>query len=226
MRIPPNSRPFGTSSPASGQLSSSFAQSLSGLPNTAPPSLVESLAALEQWRAQEEDTRRQTACWSLSQCPLTVWIEPYPESDAFQAVGSRDAVFMVMRQWEAASGGAISFRLLAGENPGEANILIRWDSQTTLGRDYEVGHTNRQVTGKRITEATITLITQPLIDQRLTPAQRQQRLATTILHETGHALGLEHSEEHRDVMYYRGWQNQALTENDQQRLRHLYGLGD
>jgi hypothetical protein len=235
MRIPPQgfswqavnaagSFPHGASStaPGTGKLSPARHQSP-----------LEALAELEQWRVKAEDTGKDSACWALSQCPLTVWVDPYPEADELKPLAGPEFIFSAMRQWEAATQGALSFRLLAGPAPpggsselseNGANISILWDSQTTLGRDYELGHSNRQVQGKRIRQATITLITKPLIDARLTLPQRQQRLYTTVLHETGHVLGLEHSEDRRDVMHHRGWQRQALSDNDIQRIRNLYGL--
>lgn len=192
-----------------------------------PQSPLDALAALEQWRVKEEDTRKHSARWSLSQSPLQVWVEPYPDTGILRDFAIPEMVLAAMRQWEAATEGAIAFQLLRapaldGEHP--ADILICWQDETTLSRDYEVGHTNRQVQGKRLTHATITLITNPLIDAHLNAKQCQQRLMTTILHETGHALGLEHSDDSRDVMYYRGWKHANLSGNDIQRIRNLYEL--
>jgi predicted Zn-dependent protease len=87
-----------------------------------------------------------------------------------------------------------------------------------------VGHTDRVIQGAWIQQCTITLMSQPRIDEHLNLLQRQQRLATTILHELGHALGLEHSENKQDVMYFRGWRHSVLSENDIHRIRELYRL--
>ena len=188
---------------------------------------LDALSALEQWRVHAEDTTKHSARWSLTQCPLKVFVEPHPDqtAEALQHANPQ-ALLGAMRQWEAATQGAIRFTLITAprHRPEDADLLISWDAQTTLGRDYEVGHTNRTVQGQRLTHAHITLITQPLIDGHLSPLQRQQRLYTTVLHETGHALGLEHSDSAKDVMHHRGWQHPTLSENDIQRIRHLYGL--
>lgn len=218
----------------SGALIPGLTPGLGSLPKPQSPviqSPLDALNALEQWRAQAEDTRKHSARWALDQCPLKVWIEPYPESaqSPEDLAANTQALFAAMRQWEAATQGAIRFVLLPAapglqSSASGADMILTWDAQTTLGRDYEVGHTHRQVKGKRLTQATITLITQPLIDGHLNPQQRKQRLYTTVLHETGHALGLEHSDNHRDVMHYRGWQRSYLSENDIQRIRRLYEL--
>ncbi len=132
----------------------------------------------------------------------------------------------ILRQWEAASLGAVRFKLLpdATNDTGDPeDILIRWSETPVLGREYEVGHANRTIQGQgRIVHVDITLLMAPVIDKHLTPRQCQERLQATLLHELGHALGLEHSEHHLDVMYYRGWKNRWLTEQDCRRLQTLY----
>jgi hypothetical protein len=135
-----------------------------------------------------------------------------------------------LRQWEAASEGRIRFAPLMGSGPTilpTVDITIQWHRETTMGRDFEVGHTHRTLTDSAsgpvsITQAAITLIAQPRIDRHLTPQQQQERLIATFLHETGHALGLEHSPNPEDVMHHRGWRNSRLSRNDIHRLRLLY----
>jgi hypothetical protein len=181
-----------------------------------------SLSQLEAWRTNEEAAGALTVRWALSDMPLQISIAPNPTFPGLEAELMRAA-----RQWEVASQGLIRFREagLPQDQHENAHIRILWSNQTTLGRDYEVGHTLRTVQGKRITHAEIILIQVPLIDRHLNPAQQHQRLLTTMLHEMGHALGLEHSELKTDVMYYRGWQNAILSANDIQRLQALYAQG-
>jgi predicted Zn-dependent protease len=66
------------------------------------------------------------------------------------------------------------------------------------------------------------LLTEPVIDRHLLKPQIQDRLYTTALHEVGHALGLEHSTQAKDVMHHQGWRNKHLTPNDVSRLSTLY----
>lgn len=179
---------------------------------------LEALEALEQWRVQDEQTAKQRVYWPLEAMPLTVQVASPAQTEL---PVSPAEVIAVMRQWEAASQGLVRFQLV--EFTAEpANILIAWSSETVLGRDFEVGHTNRAVSGKQITQATITLILGPIIDRHLSPKRQRQRLYATILHEAGHALGLEHSENKQDVMYYRGWQRPSLSPGDIQRIQQHY----
>lgn len=184
-----------------------------------PQSPIMALDALEQWRVHDEQTAQQRVYWPLDKMPLTVRLMP-PETG--NAGMSQAECMTVMRQWEAASQGLVRFQLveLTAESP---DILIEWRQETVLGRDFEVGHTKREVNGKHITHATITLIVNPLIDGHLSPQRQRQRLYATLLHETGHALGLEHSESKQDVMHHRGWQRPYLSQGDIQRIQHHYG---
>jgi predicted Zn-dependent protease len=126
----------------------------------------------------------------------------------------------VMAEWSEASGHKIGFE--PAQRSSDATLYLEWIDQAVIGRDYEVGHTNRRVQENRIAYAQISLLRNPAIDRHLSPIQKRQRLRTTLLHEIGHALGVEHSNNPEDVMYYRGWQNEHLSTYDAQRIRLLY----
>ncbi len=178
------------------------------------------LNALSEWRTAEEITSKTAVRWSMTQMPLRVWVD----SAESQPLVQEKLLFATLRQWEIASEGLIRFRLMdaAIESVENADIQFSWQDETVKGRDYEVGHANRDVQGNRIRKATITLIRKPIIDGHLSPEKQRSRLLATILHEIGHALGLEHSDSAQDVMYYRGWQRETLSANDIHRLKMLY----
>lgn len=132
-------------------------------------------------------------------------------------------------QWQHASKGRFIFNVLDSpvtpfSNQEQLDIVIHWSQETTRGRAYEVGHANRILKKNVISHVDITLITSPLIDRDLSPKQQIDRLYATLLHELGHALGLEHSMQSSAVMFYRGWRQTQLTHDDKQELLLLYFL--
>lgn len=175
---------------------------------------LDAMRALEEWRLLESFRQGEEPRWPAETMPLRVSIAPHP------AMAEREAeIFSAMRQWEGASLGRVRFvRTL-----GEADIQVVWAETAVTGREYEVGHTDLRTRGKQtITGATITLLLNPRIDASLSPARRQARLIATVLHETGHALGLRHSERPEDVMHHRGWQRPFLSAQDIRRIQLLY----
>jgi hypothetical protein len=181
------------------------------------------LNALGAWRAESEQSKTSAPRWPLEQMPLKVWLPPSGD----KTLPGPHVLFAALRQWEMATDGLIRFQLmdLNTESIEQAHIEFGWCRETTRGRDYEVGHANREMQGSRIRRVSITLIQEPLIDGHLSPTQRQSRLLATVLHEVGHALGLEHSESSQDVMFYRGWRREQLSHNDSRRIRELYQEG-
>lgn len=180
--------------------------------------------SLDAWREHQEQA--SPIRWHPGRMPLKIWIQPLPQGTV-QAVSARELetfIFQTLRQWEMATQGKLQLvRSLADQE----DIKIIWRDEPVKGRTFEVGHTDRRVHSygpgyQIITHATISLLTAPVIDGYLSPRQRYSRLRTTLLHEMGHALGLEHSHSKRDVMHHRGWRNLSLSQGDIDRIQALY----
>ncbi len=181
------------------------------------PGLFHQVQALEEWCKQEEARKRNvTPRWHPDKAKaICVYICPAPQPSW------SNLILRACHEWESASAGLIQFMI--GVQPDKADVIIEWTDQVTPGRDFEVGHTRCDLHPPHwISRATITLLVQPEIDKHLDSSQMESRLYTTILHELGHALGLEHSQHNRDVMHHQGWRNPRLTPNDALRLNQLY----
>lgn len=194
------------------------------------------LEAIDAWREMEGPPTQLRARWHPNALPLRIRIatlhDPEIEAKFSDQLGMPVERFLLdsLKEWTAASMGQIRFvQVFEGM---DEDIEVLWTDTAIEGRDYEVGHTKRKVTGSLsgaygssshwVTHATITLLTRPIIDQHLNHQQQLQRLRTTFLHEIGHALGLEHADSKHDIMYHRGWRNLHLSEGDARRLQKLY----
>lgn len=140
-----------------------------------------------------------------------------------------------VRQWNDVLSGVLELRYstfkgsYCNPNKGFKGIVITWKKSPTLERPNDLGHCDCHVetiaTKAHITHAHIQLVQHPLIDEQLSHEQQQQRLFATLLHEIGHALGLQHLDHPNSVMYYRGWRSTVLSVADKQALGQLYHAG-
>lgn len=101
-----------------------------------------------------------------------------------------------LQSWEAASQGKLHFV----ETKDQSNALFRFVWATPDGGLY--GETVAiNVNGKRGSQIRIVNTTQGVKDRLL----RDTIVYLTCLHESGHALGLKHTAEFADIMYFFGF---------------------
>ena len=194
-------------------------------PNTSVPStqvthpyqLQTESAEAWQWLASSSGYHLiARAKWDVSRFPLSISVEASPEAEL-----SVQQVLEWLEPWSRLSDGLVSFERHSHES--EADIVIRWTTDTVSGRPYEVGHCRNHINEEgSIERSDITLVIAPAIDETLLAVDQQKRLQATLLHEVGHALGLDHTTAPADVMHHHGWKNTALTTNDIGQLRRLY----
>jgi Matrixin len=127
--------------------------------------------------------------------------------------------------WCAASGGKLSWKEVSSAAAADVNVC--WtDHVTQRSNGTEAGETNaytklNQSTGRGIIYGARMLMLTQLPDKQFTDVEMDK----TLLHETGHALGLQgHSPERTDIMYYaiNADQQPALTDRDEATIQHLY----
>ncbi len=137
-----------------------------------------------------------------------------PDAEALRVAAIRGIL-----SWQ---GVPKDFRILGEQEGGPADVVVEWTAQLP---GVAVGQTRveweRMGSDIRFTVKNFVLATQSPLDQRLGLTLDQIRFAAA--HEMGHALGLPHSDDPRDVMYP---ENRArhLSVADYRTVQGLYEL--
>ncbi|MBC8122627.1 MAG: matrixin family metalloprotease [Gemmatimonadaceae bacterium] len=153
--------------------------------------------------------------WDIGRFPLRVWVESLAgESDLESRYppAMLDALQLWNQAWLDIGVGKPAFRLVS--RPEEADVLVRWRKlrkeivgQSTLGHAVPVSdmvvfrlpgdQTRQQYLWSRLKQAYVEL------DLVTSTGKLYNRHAMFLIaaHELGHALGLDHNQDVRDLMY-------------------------
>lgn len=132
-------------------------------------------------------------------------------------------------EWETKSGSLVKFKFI--NNPSHANIqVVFMDFVTSCGEGHTVGCTHNRWSGRYYTNSVIDIGTKENVrtykngryDNQVV-TRSKNHIYGVMLHEVGHAIGLDHSENTKSIMYpYDLESMQYLTQEDMRLLRNKY----
>lgn len=182
-----------------------------------------SIRAQEAGKANESE--RDYRAYSQERMPIKVCVPDIWRSKiVWTAGGARPKdgpdyaklVEQAFNSWAEASGGALKFRFVS--IPTDSDLSCEWtDDKSKLVHSFASGVTvgGRNSSGERTSKIFLLI---KLGDKSFD----KDEFYTTALHEIGHSLGLGHSSNTNDVMYFASSNATDLSANDRNRMRLLY----
>lgn len=126
-------------------------------------------------------------------------------------------------EWQTKTNGAVKFYYTNNRN--NANIMVTFVqklNKNEIGRN-KIGVAHRQARRNSLLFVHIEIAAQ---GQNFNKVLSDKDVYAAMLHEIGHALGLEHNPDKNSIMYYSTTGRSELSEKDIKNLKALYEIVD
>lgn len=160
--------------------------------------------------------------WNLARAPLRIYIDPSYKSGFGPKL--RNKIDLIVKDWMNTPGFALTWRYV--DNPGDCDIHIKRASTYeeipagSGGRALSELVFNEKGESKELNKSTL-LIYCPSYDGKELSYYGTKQLENLVMHEFGHALGLGHSPNGLDIMYWKA-PAMELSQRDRNSLVRLY----
>jgi tetratricopeptide (TPR) repeat protein len=158
-------------------------------------------AGAERWKVPEKITR-----WKSDRFPLKVCIasDAVSSSVPYYVKGDGELIRAAFDEWQKQSKGKVKFIFVDDFTKADIGCLWENDPESLGNKDFAGACTRQVDDAPWIGHAVVRILTYRLDKTASGPDKewRRKYLSEICLHEVGHSLGLEHSPDVNDVMYY------------------------